>query len=256
MKCVILAGGKGTRINDGVSKIPKPLVEVGGKPILWHVMKIYAHYGIDSFVICSGYKGHYIKEYFANYRLHNSDIEVRLGTGNLHYLNEPEDDWLVKVIDTGENTLTAGRLLRIKQYVDKSPFFLMTYGDGVSDVDIKKLVQFHLEHKKIATVTAVQPAGRFGSLRVSKKGCVEEFSEKTDGSTSLINAGFFVLSPRVFDYIPEDVMFEGYPLENIAKDGQLMAYRHEGFFKPMDTQKDRIELDEMWNHKAARWKVW
>lgn len=257
MKCVILAGGKGTRISESGSLVPKPLVEIGGRPIMWHVMKIYEHYDmIDEFIICCGHKGHYIKEYFMNYHMHNSDVTVDLHSGEVTYIHRPKEAWKVTLVDTGNETLTGGRLMRIKSLLGEDQVFAMTYGDGLSNVDLNRVLRFHMNHKKIATVTAVKPAGRFGTLSLEKGGRVDQFSEKTDHHNSWINGGFFFLNPGVFDYLTEDVMFEGYPLESLASDGQLMAYRHDGFFMPMDTQKDRMELEKMWEQKRAQWKVW
>lgn len=258
MKVVIFAGGLGTRIAEETGTRPKPMVEIGGKPILWHIMKIYSHYGFNEFIICLGYKGFQIKEYFMQYFLHNSDITIELGTNKLdvHYTNT--DPFKVTLIDTGVNTKTAGRLKRVQQYIGNEDFML-TYGDGVSDIDINALLKFHRSHGRMATVTAVQPEARFGGMVLSQDGLVENFKEKPKGDGKWINGGFFVLKPEVFSYLQGDmdnIMWEDAPMERLSFDGQLMAYRYGGFWKCMDAMRDKIELEELWQHNQAKWKLW
>ncbi len=258
MKTVILAGGLGTRISEESHLRPKPMIGIGDFPILWHIMKIYAHYGFNDFVICCGYRQYIIKEYFANYFLHNSDVTFDFRMQNHmvvhHNVAEP---WRVTVVDTGRETLTGGRILRIRDYVRDEPF-MVTYGDGVSDVDIGKLVAFHREHGKLATVTAVQPAGKFGTLNIGGDERVTSFREKVRGDGNWINGGFFVLEPGVFDYLRggDQTTFEREPLEALAADGELCAYRHNGFWHPMDTMRDKVALDEMWAEEECPWRVW
>jgi len=256
MKVVILAGGYGTRLSEETVNIPKPMVEIGGKPILWHIMKIYSHYGYNDFIICLGYKGYIIKEYFMNYFMHMSDITVDLSNGGIKVHNSKAENWKVTLVDTGLDTMTGGRIKRIKDHLDGERFML-TYGDGVGDVNINSLVKFHESHGKLATMTAVQPSGRFGTLRISDDKKVESFVEKPAGDGAWINGGFFVLEPQVIDYIKDDsTIWEREPLENLTKESQLFAYKHEGFWKPMDTLRDKIELDRLWSTKEAPWKVW
>jgi len=258
MKVVILAGGFGTRLGEETSLKPKPMVEIGDYPIIWHIMKIYSYYGYNDFIICLGYKGYMIKEYFANYFLHNSDVTVDLKTGEIIYHNSYSENWRVTLIDTGLYTMTGGRIRKIKTYIGNETFML-TYGDGVSDIDINKLVEFHKNHGKYATVTAVQPPGKFGSLIIDdSSNIVMKFTEKPAGDGSWINGGFFVLEPEIFNYLPEDdnLIWEREPLENLARDGQLVAYKHYGFWKCMDIMRDKKELEEMWNSGKAPWKVW
>lgn len=233
------------------------MIEIGGKPILWHIMKIYSHYGINDFIICLGYKGYYIKEYFAHYFLHESDITFDFRNNNQQVIHSQHaEPWKVTLVDTGLHTMTGGRVRRIRQYVQNEPFML-TYGDGVSDVNIEKLLAYHREKKKIATVTAVQPEGRFGALGMNDNNEVLGFKEKPKGDTSWINGGFFVLEPQVFDYIAGDeTFFEREPLENIAKENQLVAYKHEGFWQPMDTIRDKNMLENLWSSGQAPWKSW
>lgn len=256
MKVVILAGGLGTRISEETDIRPKPMVEIGGMPILWHIMKIYAHYGFNEFVICCGYKGHIIKDYFYNVFMNNADITLDLAHNKTTVHKSNTEDWKITMIDTGKDTMTGGRIKRIKDYVNNETFML-TYGDGVSNVDIPALLETHKKHKKLATVTAVQPSGRFGALGINDANEVESFFEKPKGDGSWINGGFFVCEPQVFDYIKDDsTIWEQAPLENLAKENQLAAYKHRGFWKPMDTLKDKQDLNEFWNEGKAEWKIW
>jgi len=256
MKVVILAGGRGTRISEETGSIPKPMIEIGGKPIIWHIMKLYSHYGFNDFIICLGYKGYVIKEYFANYFLHSADIELDLSTNQMNVLGSKAEPWKVTLIDTGLNTMTGGRIKRIKEYV-KGETFLLTYGDGVGDVDIKKLIDFHKKNGRAATITAVQIAGRFGALNIDSECRVQSFFEKPKGDGAWINGGFFVLEPAVFDYIEDDSsIWEKDPLEKLSKSCQLNAYRHTGFWKCMDTLRDKIELEELWEKENPPWMVY
>jgi glucose-1-phosphate cytidylyltransferase len=257
MKIVILAGGFGTRISEESHLKPKPMIEVGEHPILWHVMKLYSAYGFNDFIICLGYKGYVIKEYFANYFLHNSDVTFDLGNNSLEIHDSTAESWKVTLVNTGLNTPTGGRIKRVRKYVGTETF-MMTYGDGVSNVNIPRLLDFHREHGKHATITAVQPPGRFGALAFDGEAdIVKTFQEKPEGDGAWINGGFFVLEPTVFDYIErDDVLWEKQPLTNLSADGQLVAYRHDGFWKPMDTLRDKVELEEQWNNGAAQWKIW
>jgi glucose-1-phosphate cytidylyltransferase len=253
MKAVILAGGFGTRITEESSSKPKPLIEIGGMPILWHIMKLYSFYGINDFIICCGYKGYLIKEYFSNYYLHSSDVSINLKNNSIDILNKSSEPWSITLINTGEYSQTGGRLLRIKDHIDDT--FCMTYGDGVSDVNIHNLLDFHKKNNKLSTITAVQPPGRFGALELEND-LVTSFSEKPHGDGGWINGGFFVLEPEVFDYIEnENTIWEQKPLITLAKDRQLSAFYHKGFWRPMDTMRDKVELDEYWSTKAP-WKVW
>jgi glucose-1-phosphate cytidylyltransferase len=256
MKIVILAGGFGTRISEESVFKPKPMIEIGGKPILWHIMKTYSHYGYNDFVICAGYKQHMIKEYFSDYFLHMSDITFDLANNETTIHNTNAEPWKVTVVDTGLNTMTGGRVKRIQKYIGKEPFML-TYGDGVGNVDIDKLVEYHKNQGKIATLTAVSVGQRFGVLGLTNDNKITSFREKKDEDGSMINAGYMVLEPEIFDYIEGDsIVFEQYPLETVAKEGQLMAYKHDGFWKCMDTQRDKVQLEEMWASGKAPWKVW
>lgn len=256
MKCVILAGGFGTRLSEETETRPKPMVEIGGKPILWHIMKIYSFYGFREFIICLGYKGYLIKEYFSNYLLHQSDLTLDFLTNEKIIHNSSIEDWRVTLVDTGLNVMTGGRIKRIKEYVDNETFML-TYGDGVADVNIRKLVEFHRSHGKYATITAVQPIGRFGALDIGDDLTVRSFVEKPKGDRAWVNGGFFVLEPPIFDYIEGDpIHWEDDPLINLAKNGQLCAYKHEGFWLPMDTLRDKMELEKIWSEGRAKWKVW
>lgn len=257
MKVVILAGGLGTRISEESHLKPKPMIEVGDAPILWHIMKYYSSYGFNEFIICCGYKGYVIKEYFADYYLHRSDITFDFSDNNKMIVhNNVAEPWKVTVIDTGLNTMTGGRLKRIQKYVGNETC-MMTYGDGVSNVNLDALLKFHREHGKAATLTAIQPGGRFGVLDIDDSQTVRQFSEKAKEDGGWINAGFMVLEPEAFSYIEGDqTYFEKEPLENMAKDGNLAAYRHEGFWKCMDTMRDKGMLDELWNKGNAPWKLW
>lgn len=256
MKAVILAGGLGTRLSEETDLRPKPLVEIGGRPILWHIMKMYDAAGIRDFIICGGYKASMIKRYFANYRLEENDIEVDTFTGEIRYLSSAaSEQWKVTVIDTGLNTMTGGRLQKIRHLVEDGPF-CVTYGDGVSDIDIKALVAAHKEHGKLATITAVPSPGRFGILDINARGGVDEFLEKPHAEMGWINGGFFVLEPKALDYVEDETtIWERAPLERLAKDGQLFAHRHAGFWKPMDTLRDKRELEQLWSENPP-WKSW
>jgi len=257
MKVVILAGGFGTRIGEESVVRPKPMIEIGEKPILWHIMKGYAQYGYNEFIVCLGYKGYQIKEYFANYFLHESDVTFDFTGGSEKTIhNSKVEPWKVTLVNTGLDTLTGGRIKKVRPYIGNEPFML-TYGDGVADIDIKKLLNFHQSHRKLATVTAVQPLGRFGALSVGSDNRVERFQEKAQGDNSWINAGFFVLQPKVFDYIDGDnILFEKEPVEKLSKEGELMAFKHTGFWHPMDTLRDKNYLDNLWQAHKAPWKVW
>ncbi len=256
MKVVILAGGFGTRISEESSIIPKPMIEIGGKPILWHIIKIYSHFGFKDFIICLGYKGYVIKEYFTNYYLHSSDLTVELSSGKLEIHKCESEDVKITMVDTGLNTLTGGRIKKVSDYIGNNTFML-TYGDGVADININDLLRFHESNSKFATITAVRPPGRFGGLRLEEDCVVSKFKEKPRGDGGWINGGFFVLEPEVLDYIEGDnTLWENEPLMNLAKEGQLLAYKHEGFWKPMDTLRDKRDLEELWNSGKAPWKVW
>ncbi len=257
MKVLILAGGFGTRLSEETQNIPKPMVPIGNKPILWHIMKSYAHYGYNDFVILLGYKGYVIKEYFANYYLHQSDVTFDIKNNQMEILNNTAEPWKVTLIDTGLHTMTGGRIKRV-QHLLNGERFMLTYGDGVSDVDINRLVKKHENHGKTLTMTAVQPEGRFGSLKFSGDSKIDAFEEKPKGDRTWINAGFFVCEPKIFDYINEgdDTVFERAPLENLAADGELYAYKHTGFWKPMDTLRDNKLLNDLWNNNQAHWKSW
>ncbi len=257
MKAVILAGGLGTRISEETSVRPKPMVEIGGKPILWHIMKIYSSHGINDFIICCGYKGYVIKEYFANYFLHMSDVtfDMRFNQMNVHAGNA--EPWRVTLVDTGENTMTGGRLKRVREHVGNETF-CFTYGDGVSNVNITELIKFHQEQKNFATLTAVQPPGRFGAIILGHEQTkISSFREKPEGDGAWINGGYFVLEPDVINLIADDTtVWEQQPLEKLAEMEQLCAYKHEGFWQPMDTLRDKNYLEELWNNGKAPWKVW
>ncbi len=257
MKVVILAGGYGTRLSEESHLKPKPMVEIGEKPILWHILKIYSHFGFDEFIICLGYKGYIIKEYFANYFLHMSDVTFDFRNGNEHVIHSHKaEPWRVTLVETGLNTMTGGRVKRIQQYVEDSTFML-TYGDGVSDVDIGALLDFHRSHGKAATVSSTQPEGRFGSLNLADDDRILSFQEKPRGDGGWVNAGFFVMEPKVFDYIESDeTILEREPLENLARDSELMAYKHTGFWQPMDTLRDKLLLEELLKTGNAPWKNW
>jgi glucose-1-phosphate cytidylyltransferase len=257
MKVVILAGGYGTRISEESHLRPKPMIEIGERPILWHIMKIYSSFGFNDFIICLGYKGYYIKEYFEHYFLHESDISFDFRNDNqriIHY--HKAEPWKVTLVNTGQDTMTGGRVKRIKNYIQDEPFML-TYGDGVSNINIKNLVDFHKLHGRIATVSSVQPSGRFGALDIEENNKVNGFQEKPKGDGSWINAGFFVLQPEVLDYLEDDsTIFEQKPLQNLAINDELMAFRHDGFWQPMDTLRDRTYLESLWKTGKAPWKIW
>jgi glucose-1-phosphate cytidylyltransferase len=256
MKAVILAGGMGTRISEETHLKPKPMIEVGGKPMLWHIMKIYSHYGINDFIVCCGYKGYLIKEYFANYFLHMSDVTFDMANNQMKVHQQHAEPWRVTLVDTGDNTMTGGRLLRVAGYLRDEDAFCFTYGDGVSDINIDEQINFHRRHGKIATITAVQPPGRYGTLRLEGN-AVRSFVEKPLGDGGWINGGFFVLSPRCLDYISGDSSsWEGEPLDKIAASGQMMAFQHRGFWLPMDTLRDKNRLEELWTSGDAPWKCW
>jgi len=256
MKAVILAGGLGTRISEETSLRPKPMVEIGGKPILWHIMKIYSAHGIHDFIVCCGYKGYVIKEYFANYFLHMSDITFDMENNKMQVHQRNAEPWRVTLVDTGEDTMTGGRLKRVAEYVKDEDAFCFTYGDGVSDVDIKELIDFHKSQNVKATLTATIPPGRFGALDLNGNK-VNSFREKPKGDGAMINGGFFVLSPEVLNYIENDkVTWEREPLEQLANEGQLAAFQHHGFWQPMDTLRDKTYLEDLWDNDKAPWKKW
>jgi glucose-1-phosphate cytidylyltransferase len=256
MKAVILAGGFGSRLSEETAERPKPMVEIGGRPILWHIMKIYSAHGVSDFVICLGYKGYFIKEYFANYFLHSSDVTFNLANNQLEVHHHTAEPWRVTLIDTGLNTQTGGRIKRILPYVENEDAFCLTYGDGVGNVDITRTIDFHRAHGKLATVTATQPSGRFGSMMMEGDAVID-FQEKPAGDGQWINAGFFVLSPKIGQYIQDDsTVFEQEPLKLIARDDQLRAYRHRGFWQPMDTLRDKLQLEKLWAAGDAAWQVW
>lgn len=257
MKVVILAGGYGTRISEESDLKPKPMIEIGGKPILWHIMKIYSHYGFNDFIICCGYKGYVIKDYFHHYYMHQADMTIDLGKNTVEYHNSQSEPWRVTLVDTGLNTMTGGRIKRIESFIGKDTFML-TYGDGVGDVNIPALLEFHKKSKKYVTLTAVQPSGKFGALEISGDQEVLSFQEKPKGDGAWINGGFFVCEPGIFDYIRsgDETIWERQPLEDLSRDGQLRAYKHEGFWQPMDTLRDKNELERLWSSGKAPWKVW
>ncbi len=257
MKVVILAGGMGTRISEESYLKPKPMIEIGGMPILWHIMKDYSLFGFNEFILCLGYKGYMIKEYFANYFLHQSDVTIDVKMNKIKVHKSTSEPWQVTLVDTGLTTMTGGRLQKVRPYIGNETFML-TYGDGVSDIDIKELVKFHKSNKRYATLTAVQPVGKFGAIEINTKNKVISFREKPRGDGSWINGGFFVLEPDVFDYIKkgDDTIWEKEPLEDLAKDNQLTAYKHNGFWQCMDTLRDRTQLEELWAQGNAPWKLW
>jgi glucose-1-phosphate cytidylyltransferase len=257
MKAVILAGGMGTRISEETLLRPKPMIEIGGKPIIWHIMKSYSVHGVNDFIICCGYKGYVIKEYFANYFLHMSDVTFDMSRNHMEIHKRHAEPWRVTLVDTGENTMTGGRLKRVASYLEDVDAFCFTYGDGVSDVDVSELIAFHLAHGKMATLTATYPPGRFGALDIEKDHRVMSFKEKPKGDGGMINGGFFVLSPRVIELIADDgTSWEAEPLEHLAQNSELCAYQHEGFWQPMDTLRDRIYLEKLWQTGMAPWKKW
>ena len=257
MKVVILAGGFGTRISEESDNKPKPMIEIGGKPILWHIMKIYSSYGFNDFVVCCGYKGYVIKDYFHHYYMHQADMTVDLGLNTTEYHNSTSEPWRVTLVDTGLETMTGGRIKRVEPYIGNEPFML-TYGDGVSDVDIMALVDFHRKSKRLVTLTAVQPSGKFGALEISPASSITSFKEKPRGDGAWINGGFFVCQPEVFSYITagDATVWERGPLETLASDGQLGAYKHDGFWQPMDMLRDKNELEKLWASGQAPWKRW
>lgn len=257
MQAVILAGGLGTRISEETSVKPKPMVEIGGKPIIWHIMKIYEAHGINDFIICCGYKGSIIKEYFKNYSIYNSDVTVCTKTDELIVHDRRVEEWKITLVDTGESSMTGGRLKRVKHYLRDDEPFCLTYGDGVGDIDVSATIAYHTAHGKLATVTAVMPPARFGMLEVDQKGSVKNFDEKPVGGGSLINGGFFVLEKCVLEYISGDTtVWEKQPLQRLALDGQLMAFEHKGFWQPMDTLRDKINLEQLWENGNAPWDIW
>ena len=258
MKAVILAGGFGSRLSEATHSIPKPMVEIGGKPILWHIMKTYSYYGINDFIICCGYKQYVIKEYFANYFRHNCDMTVDLSNNSVQIHDNHSEKWKVTMVDTGLNTMTGGRIKRIQKYIGNERF-LLTYGDGVADINITDTIEQHIKTNALLSLTAYKPSGKFGALEIDLgTNRVMSFLEKPDGDRNWINAGYFVCEPEVFDFIKggDDSIFERQPLEDIAKSGRMQAYKHNGFWKPMDTLRDNTELNDMWNNNQAPWKVW
>ncbi len=256
MKAVILAGGLGTRISEETHLKPKPMIEIGGKPIIWHILKIYSFYGIEEFIICCGYKGYIIKEYFANYLLHANDVFIDTKNNKMEIIEKTSESWKISLVDTGESTMTGGRLKRIKEYINGETF-LCTYGDGVSDININSLLQHHKNKGKLATLSAVKPPGRYGALEIKPDSSVSKFQEKPDGDGNWINGGFFVLDSQVLEYIDDDdTVLEQSPLKNLAKDNQLSAFKHSGYWQPMDTLRDKNILEELWKSDNAPWKVW
>ena len=257
MRALILAGGFGTRLGEETDIRPKPMVEVGGKPILWHIMKTYSHYGINEFVILLGYKGYYIKEYFANYFLHQSDVTIDMSSGDIEVHNNSSEPWKVTLLDTGLNAMTGARVKKAKDHIGNEPF-LLTYGDGLANIDIQATLDFHKKHGKLMTMTSAQPDGRFGALDINENDKVVAFKEKPKGDGSWINAGYFVCQPEVLDYIPQgdDAVLEQEPLKNLAKDGQIYTYKHNDFWMPMDSLRDKIKLNEMCEAQDAPWMVW
>ena len=257
MKVVILAGGLGSRLSEETVNKPKPLVDIGGKPILWHIMKIYSIHGVNEFIICCGYKGYMIKEYFKNYFLHSSDVTISIDKNDIEVHENNSERWKVTLVDTGENTMTGGRLKRVESYLKDEDFFCFTYGDGVGDINISEIIEFHKKKKKLATITATRPQARFGALKFGENNQVKYFEEKPDGDGSWINGGFFVLSPKVIDYIKDDqTSWENEPLTKLAKEGELFAFKHNGFWMPMDTLREKIMLNKLWNDRKAPWKTW
>jgi len=256
MKLVILAGGLGTRLSEETDLRPKPMIEIGGMPILWHIMKIYSTHGVNEFIICCGYKGYVIKEYFSNYLLHQSDVTFNVQENSMIVHKKRAEPWIITLVDTGENSMTGGRLGRVAEYVKDEESFCFTYGDGVSDVNITKLIEFHKNHGKEATLTSVYPPGRFGALNI-KDNQINQFTEKPKGDGSLINGGFFVLSPKVLDRIfGDNCTWEQEPLKGLATDGELMSYTHDGFWQPIDTLREKVYLQKLWDQDNAPWKIW
>jgi glucose-1-phosphate cytidylyltransferase len=256
MKVVILAGGLGTRLSEETVLKPKPMVEIGGMPILWHIMKTYSKYGFNDFVVCLGYKGFVVKEYFANYFIHKSDVTIDLKSNSVEVHDTQAEPWKITLVDTGDNSMTGGRIKRIQKHIGNETFML-TYGDGVADININTLVDFHKKNNKYCTVTAVQPSGRFGLLNINEENQVNSFFEKPKGDGSWINGGYFVCEPQIFDFIDGDeTIWEKNPMERIATEGQMCAFKHQGFWRPMDTLKDKMDLNDMWNQNNAPWKIW
>ena len=257
MKVVIFAGGLGTRISEETAIKPKPMIKIGGKPILWHILKMYSHHGINDFIICCGYKGHVIKEYFANYFLHMSDVTFDMSENEMEIHQRYVEPWRVTLVNTGEKTMTGGRLEKVKDYLKDEEAFCLTYGDGVSDIDITALINFHNEHKLLATITAITHSNRFGVLTVNSEKSVTDFSEKSENQNNFINGGFFVLSPKVISLIKnEQTVWERGPLQTLASSNQLKAFNHQGFWQPMDTLRDKVLLEELWSSGNAPWKTW
>lgn len=255
MQLIILAGGRGTRISEESIVKPKPLVEIGGMPIIWHIMKIYSSFGIKDFIICCGYKGYLIKEYFSNFYLHSSDVTINLKNNNIKIHKKTSEDWNITLINTGEETQTGGRILRIKEYVNEQ--FCLTYGDGLANVNLEKLISFHSSHKKLATMTVVQPLGRFGAVEVDGDNNVSDFKEKPKGDGQWVNGGFFVLSNKIFSYLKDDsTIWEKEPLEKLSKNKELKSFKHKEFWCPMDTLRDKESLENLWQKKIAPWKIW
>jgi len=257
MKVVILAGGKGTRISEESINKPKPLIEIGSKPIIWHIIKHYSHFGLNDFIICCGYKGYLLKEYFANYYMHNSDITIDLKNNNLEIKKTNSEPWKISLVDTGENTMTGGRILKIKDILKKEKDFCLTYGDGISNINIKKLIDFHKRNKKLATITVVKPQGRYGMINLNKNNLVEKFAEKPEGDGSWVNGGFFVFNQGIFNFLKKDSdILEQGPIQKISKKKQLAAYKHLGFWKAMDTLNDKNYLEDLWSKSKCPWKIW
>jgi glucose-1-phosphate cytidylyltransferase len=257
VKAVILAGGLGSRLSEETSLRPKPMVEIGGKPILWHIMKIYSAFGINDFIICLGYKGYLIKKFFADYFLYSADVTIDLASGKTECHKNGCEPWRVTLVDTGADTMTGGRLRRVLPYLKNEEMFCFTYGDGVADVNVAELLEFHKQHGKLVTLTAAQPSGKFGALKIDNDGIVSAFAEKPKGDGRWVNGGFFVLSPKIAAYLKDDsTVWEREPLETISREGNVMAYKHSGFWQPMDTIHDKAVLEELWNSGSAPWKVW
>lgn len=257
MKAVILAGGLGTRISEETQNRPKPMVQIGGKPILWHILKLYSAHGVNDFVICCGYMGYMIKEYFANYFLHMSDVTFDMSNNRMDVHHKNAEPWKVTLVDTGEKTLTGGRLKRVAEYVEGEEAFCFTYGDGLSDVDVAASIRYHKSHGRLATVTAVRPPGRYGAIECDDAHLVTAFTEKPPGDGGMINGGYFVLSPKCLEFIEGDgTSWEGKPLADLAARGEIMAFEHEGFWQPMDTLREKIHLEQLWESGNAPWKVW
>jgi len=256
MKVVILAGGFGTRLSEETNTLPKPMVEIGGKPILWHLMKLYSSYGYNDFVILLGYKGHLIKEYFTNYFIYNSDLKINTNLNKIEIINNNNENWQITLIDTGQNTMTGGRIKRVEDIINNEKFFL-TYGDGLSDINLNDLLNFHNQHKKSLTISAIQPEGKFGALNIDELNNVLSFQEKPKGDGNWVNGGFFVCEPDIFKYIRGDEeIFENYPLETLTNENKVIAFKHKGFWKCMDTLRDKNILNELWANNNAKWKTW